>query len=141
MKEEQVRATIVLKDGRRLDKFIEHVVGSVERPMSDADLEAKFLGLADGVLPAAQARTLMDVLEGRDAAARRRSGRRREACVTQPRSRRSRPAVIERRARRARREFFQQGIALRSQRSLRSPVVRRKSAARLRYKVTRVMVQ
>ena len=36
LKEEQVRATIVLKDGRRLDKFIEHVVGSVERPMSDA---------------------------------------------------------------------------------------------------------
>ena len=29
--------------------------------MSDADLEAKFMGLADGVLPAAQARTLMDL--------------------------------------------------------------------------------
>ena len=28
--------------------------------MSDADLEAKFRGLADGVLPAAQVRTLMD---------------------------------------------------------------------------------
>ena len=59
LKEEQVRATIVLKDGRRLDKFIEHVVGSVERPMSDADLEAKFLGLAEGVLPESQARRLI----------------------------------------------------------------------------------
>src|SRR5262245_17852815 len=36
IKEEQVRVTITLKDGRRLEKFIEHVVGSVERPMSDA---------------------------------------------------------------------------------------------------------
>jgi 2-methylcitrate dehydratase PrpD len=59
LKEEQVRATIVLKDGRHLDRFIEHVVGSVERPMSDADLEDKFLGLADGVLPQSQARTLI----------------------------------------------------------------------------------
>ena len=59
LKEEQVRATIVLKDGRRLEKFIEHVVGSVERPMSDADLEAKFLGLAAGVLPESQSRALI----------------------------------------------------------------------------------
>ena len=59
LKEEQVRATIVLKDGRRLDKFIEHVVGSVERPMSDADLEAKFRRLAEGVLPESQTRTLI----------------------------------------------------------------------------------
>jgi 2-methylcitrate dehydratase PrpD len=61
MKEEQVRAAITLADGRRLEKFIEHVVGSVERPMTDTDLEAKFMGLTDGVLPAAQARTLMDL--------------------------------------------------------------------------------
>ena len=61
IEEEQVRAAITLKDGRRLEKLIEHVVGSVERPMSDADLEAKFLGLADGVLPAAQARQLLDL--------------------------------------------------------------------------------
>ena len=59
MKEEQVRATIVLKDGRRLEKFIEHVVGSVERPMSDADLERKFQGLAEGVLPDSQTRALI----------------------------------------------------------------------------------
>lgn len=59
LKEEQVRAAIVLNDGRRLDRFIEHVVGSVERPMTDADLERKFLALADGVLPEKQARTLM----------------------------------------------------------------------------------
>src|SRR5262245_28716488 len=61
IKEDQVRATVTLKDGRTLEKFVEHVVGSLERPMSDADLEAKFAGLADGVLPPAQARKLMDL--------------------------------------------------------------------------------
>jgi 2-methylcitrate dehydratase PrpD len=61
IKEEQVRATVTLKDGRTLEKFIEHVVGSLARPMSDADLEAKFMGLVEDVLPAAQARRLMDL--------------------------------------------------------------------------------
>src|SRR6185436_3976753 len=60
IKEEQVRARIVLKDGRTLEKRIDHVLGSLERPLTDADLEAKFMALAEGVLPAAQARTLME---------------------------------------------------------------------------------
>ena len=59
LKEEQARATIILKDGRRLEKFIEHVVGSVERPMSDADLEAKFRGLAEGVLAESRIQALI----------------------------------------------------------------------------------
>jgi 2-methylcitrate dehydratase PrpD len=59
--EAQVRAAITLKNGRRHEIFIEHALGSVERPMTDAALEAKFMGLADGVLPAAQARRLMDL--------------------------------------------------------------------------------
>jgi 2-methylcitrate dehydratase PrpD len=61
IREEQVKAVITLRDGRRLEQSIEHVVGSVERPMSDADLEGKFLNLADGVLPASQARQLLDL--------------------------------------------------------------------------------
>jgi len=61
IKEEQVRVTITLKDGRRMEKFVEHAVGSVERPMSDADLEAKFSGLAEGVIPAGQRRRLIDL--------------------------------------------------------------------------------
>jgi 2-methylcitrate dehydratase PrpD len=60
IKEEQVRAKIVLKDGRTLEKRIDHVVGSLERPLSDADLEAKFTALADGVLPPAQVKSLID---------------------------------------------------------------------------------
>ena len=58
---EQVRIVITLKDGRRLEKFVEHVVGSLERPMTNENLEAKFAGLADGVIPPAQARRLMDL--------------------------------------------------------------------------------
>jgi 2-methylcitrate dehydratase PrpD len=61
IREEQVRAVVTLKDGRRLEQHIEHVVGSVERPMSDADLDRKFLDLADGVLPPSQARRLLDL--------------------------------------------------------------------------------
>ena len=61
IKEDQVRATITLADGRRLETFVEHVVGSLERPMSDSDLEAKFTGLADEVLAAPRGRVLMDL--------------------------------------------------------------------------------
>ncbi len=61
IKEEQVRARVTLKDGRVLNLFVEHVVGSLERPMSDADLEGKFTDLAKGVLPDAQVRRLMDL--------------------------------------------------------------------------------
>jgi 2-methylcitrate dehydratase PrpD len=72
IKPEQVDMVITLTDGRQLHKFIEHAIGSLEVPMTDAQLEAKFLDLADGVLPAAQVRQLMDAcwkIEGMPSAA------------------------------------------------------------------------
>lgn len=57
--EDQMHITLKLKDGRVLEKYIEHAVGSVARPMSDADLEAKFRALTKGILPAAQADKLI----------------------------------------------------------------------------------
>ena len=48
--EDQARITIRLDDGRVLEKYIQHAIGSKARPMSDATLEAKFRGLTDGVL-------------------------------------------------------------------------------------------
>src|SRR5213075_458529 len=45
--EAQVRAVITLKDGRRLEKFGEHAVGSVEQPMTDADLDKKVRDLCE----------------------------------------------------------------------------------------------
>ncbi len=59
--EDQARVAIVLKDGRRLETFVEHAIGSVARPISDAELEAKVLGLADGVLPPDRARRLVEL--------------------------------------------------------------------------------
>ncbi len=61
IKPEQVVMTAVLKDGRKLSKRIEHAVGSVENPMTDKALEGKFADLAEGILPAAQTRKLMDL--------------------------------------------------------------------------------
>src|SRR5439155_16170218 len=62
--EDQVRITLTTKNGRRIEKFVEHAVGSLEHPMSDKDLEAKFMGLANGVLSADRQRKLMDLCWG-----------------------------------------------------------------------------
>lgn len=48
--EAEADVSIRLKNGTKLDKHVKHAIGSLERPMGDADLEAKFRGLADGVL-------------------------------------------------------------------------------------------
>jgi 2-methylcitrate dehydratase PrpD len=59
--EDQVRIRIMLKDGRTLDKFVEHAIGSVQNPMSDAALEAKFTDLASGILPPAGIRRVIEM--------------------------------------------------------------------------------
>jgi 2-methylcitrate dehydratase PrpD len=61
IKADQVDMVITLKDGRTLHMFIEHAVGSQDQPMTDAQLEDKFTGLAEGILPTAQTRRLMDL--------------------------------------------------------------------------------
>jgi 2-methylcitrate dehydratase PrpD len=48
--EDQVQVSIKLKNGKTLEKYVEHAVGSLDRPMNDADLEGKFRGLAQGIL-------------------------------------------------------------------------------------------
>jgi 2-methylcitrate dehydratase PrpD len=64
VKPEQVDMAIALKDGRKLHRRIEHAVGSVEVPMSDKALEAKFTDLAEGILPRDQARRLIELCWG-----------------------------------------------------------------------------
>ncbi len=44
--------TIRTSDGRDLHLFVEHAIGSVERPMSDLQLQAKFVGQSEPVLGA-----------------------------------------------------------------------------------------
>jgi 2-methylcitrate dehydratase PrpD len=51
--------TAFLQDGRKVHVFVEHAIGSLERPMTDGDLEAKLHGLADPVIGAAAANALV----------------------------------------------------------------------------------
>jgi 2-methylcitrate dehydratase PrpD len=55
LKKIQARVRVVLNDGRSFDKLVENALGTLARPMSDADLEEKFRGLTDGVLARGQA--------------------------------------------------------------------------------------
>jgi len=60
--EDQADVTITCHDGRRLHAFVAHAIGSLERPMTDADLERKFRALADPVLGATNAVALCAAL-------------------------------------------------------------------------------
>lgn len=51
---------IHLKNGSVLERHVAHALGTLERPMSDANLEAKFHGLVEGVLPRDQAGRLIE---------------------------------------------------------------------------------
>jgi 2-methylcitrate dehydratase PrpD len=59
MRKLEGRVRIVLKDGRTLDRHVPEALGTLARPMSDADLEEKFLGLAGDLLPADQSARLI----------------------------------------------------------------------------------
>lgn len=52
--------TAVLRDGRRVHVFVEHAIGSLQRPMSDADLAGKFHALSEPVLGQASTQALLD---------------------------------------------------------------------------------
>ena len=53
MHEDACAIRVTRVDGSVVTKHVEHAIGSLARPMSDADLEAKFRGLCEDVLPAA----------------------------------------------------------------------------------------
>jgi 2-methylcitrate dehydratase PrpD len=59
--EDQARIKIRLKDGRVLERFVAHVIGSVENPMSDAALQEKFSDLCEGALSGDKMRRLADL--------------------------------------------------------------------------------
>jgi 2-methylcitrate dehydratase PrpD len=50
----EAKVTIRMRDGRTFSKHVEHALGTLARPMSDADLEAKFKALTQDLLPPAQ---------------------------------------------------------------------------------------
>jgi len=59
--EDAADVTVRLKGGRSVHVHVEHAIGSLARPMSDADLEAKFHGLADPVLGKVKAAALHEL--------------------------------------------------------------------------------
>jgi len=50
----EARVTIRTRDGRAFNRHVEHALGTLARPLSDADLEAKFRALTSDVLPEGQ---------------------------------------------------------------------------------------
>jgi len=55
----EARVTIRTHDGRALSRHVEHALGTLARPMSDADLDEKFRGLVADILPQARTRELL----------------------------------------------------------------------------------
>ena len=62
--QDQARVRLQLKDGRVLERFVVHAVGSVEVPLSDAQLDAKFEELVREILPADRTRHLIALCHG-----------------------------------------------------------------------------
>ena len=58
--ESAVDLTALLTDGRRVHVRVEHAIGSLQNPMTDLQLEAKFHGLADPILGTEQTRDLIN---------------------------------------------------------------------------------
>ncbi|HEY4374188.1 MAG TPA: MmgE/PrpD family protein [Burkholderiales bacterium] len=56
--EESAHVAAILKDGRRIEIVVEHAIGSMQNPLTDAQLEAKFNNLVEPVLGAARAREI-----------------------------------------------------------------------------------
>jgi 2-methylcitrate dehydratase PrpD len=57
--EASVDVTAILAGGRREHVFVEHAIGSLQRPMTDAQLEAKFTELSAPVIGADNAKALI----------------------------------------------------------------------------------
>jgi len=60
IREDEADVVIELADGTPLHHHVDYVTGSTQRPMSDADIETKFRGLATPVLTAAKIEQLID---------------------------------------------------------------------------------
>jgi hypothetical protein len=46
--------TVILKTGQRVHVFVKNAIGSLEKPLTDAMLEAKFHGMCDAVIGASR---------------------------------------------------------------------------------------
>jgi 2-methylcitrate dehydratase PrpD len=60
VREDEAHVTVTLSDGRTLSEHVEHAAGTVERPLTDAQIEAKFHGLCEPYLPQSQIKALVE---------------------------------------------------------------------------------
>ena len=60
--EASVDVKAILKDGKEVHVFVKNAIGSVENPMSDANLEQKFTSLAEPILGTEKTRQLISAL-------------------------------------------------------------------------------
>ena len=63
-----MRAVAVMKDGSRKTVHVEHAIGSLQRPLTDVNLERKFSSLAEPVLGRSALAPLMAAAWGLGAA-------------------------------------------------------------------------
>lgn len=59
---EAASVSLELADGRTLARMVTHAIGTPGRPLSDAELEAKFKSLAGDVLPASRVQQAIDLV-------------------------------------------------------------------------------
>jgi len=73
IRDDEVYVQITMNDGTKHDLHVEHAVGSLEKPMSNEALEAKFRAMAHGILSPAETDRLVgicwNILDQSDAAA------------------------------------------------------------------------
>ena len=50
----------ILTDGRKVHVFVEHAIGSLQKPMTDRMLEAKFTQLSEPVIGAGKTQQLIE---------------------------------------------------------------------------------
>jgi 2-methylcitrate dehydratase PrpD len=58
---DEVRIVLTLNNGKVIEQHVPHAIGSIARPMTERDLEAKFRGLVDGILGAKRSKELLDL--------------------------------------------------------------------------------
>jgi 2-methylcitrate dehydratase PrpD len=62
IKEDQVRLTVILKDGRELIHFVEHAIGSMDLPMTDEQLIEKFKDVSGNIISEEAQDLLVDLV-------------------------------------------------------------------------------
>ena len=60
LRDDEAGLAVTLADGRRIAIHVEHALGSVDNPMSDRELERKFIDLAGDTLSAGRAEQLIE---------------------------------------------------------------------------------